>query len=271
MTQAETNFLMETFPSVFAEKASGFKLDSWQIKAMDSQSNRLLFCCSRQSGKSFCAASIALHEAVYSPGALILIISFNLDQSKEMIKKITDLSRWLDIPPMPEFNKKSLGLENGSRIISLSATEQAVRSWSPTTIIVDEASRCKEICYLSARPALAATNGRLILLSSPNGTRGFFYKAYQNTEGEGWAVFEVTADKCPRISKEFLVAERKVMTERLYLQEYFCKFLDFEGQLLSSDLLRDLIDPDLKPFKFVDAHVDSEIKRFSYKEDYHYG
>lgn len=270
MTQAEINFLREIFPSVFAEAASGFRLDPWQVEALDFKGKRLLMNCSRQSGKSFVASALALHEAIYSPGSLVLVISYSLDQSKEMIKKVTDLSRWLEIPPMPEFNKKSLGLENGSRIISLSATEQAVRSWSPSTIIVDEASRCQEICYLSARPALAATNGRLILLSSPNGTRGFFYNAYQDTE-ENWHICEVDATKCPRISKEFLAAERKVMGERLFLQEYFCKFLDPEGALLSSDLLRDLIDLDLEPFKFSAAHVDSEIERFSFKEDRHHG
>jgi len=76
--------------------------------------------------------------------------------------------------------------------------------------------------------ALAVSNGRLIGLSTPFGTRGWWYEAWKSEEP--WERYEVPASQCPRISEEFLEEERRSMGEWWFAQEYECRFLDSETQ-----------------------------------------
>ena len=54
----------------FAAAAGLPNLDPWQEKLLRSDSSRILLNCSRQSGKSTMAGLLALHRALYYPGAL---------------------------------------------------------------------------------------------------------------------------------------------------------------------------------------------------------
>jgi hypothetical protein len=85
--------------------------------------------------------------------------------------------------------------------------------------------------YMSARPMLAASGGRLIALSTPHGTRGWFFEAWRGSEA--WARFEVPATLCPRIGAAFLEEEWRNMGEWWFKQEYCCEFLDAEAQPFS--------------------------------------
>jgi hypothetical protein len=71
---------------------------------------------------------------------------------------------------------------------------------------------------------LAVSNGKLILMSTPFGKRGFFYEEWTN--GESWERVQVKASECPRIPPEFLEEERRSLGEWWYKQEYECEFMD---------------------------------------------
>ncbi len=102
--------------------------------------------------------------------------------------------------------------------------------------------------YTAIRPMLATNQGRLVLLSTPNGKLGHFYKIW--TEGgREWLKIKVTADQIPRISPEFLANERLNMTEAQFRQEYFGEFMEAEGAVFSSDLFRSLANPSLSALK----------------------
>ena len=95
---------------------------------------------------------------------------------------------------------------------------------------------------------LATNQGRLILLSTPNGKTGHFHKIW--TEGgPEWLKIKVTADQIPRISPEFLANERLNMTESQFLQEYFGEFQEAEGAVFSSDLFKSLANPSVSALK----------------------
>jgi predicted phage terminase large subunit-like protein len=90
-------------------------------------------------------------------------------------------------------------------------------------VLLDEAAQVSEELYYSVRPMLAVSRGRLILLSTPRGKRGIFWKAW--AAELGWYRVKVTADQCPRISQEVIERERRAMGEWWYAQEYCCEFL----------------------------------------------
>src|ERR671916_885573 len=94
--------------------------DPWQERLLRSSADRVLLNCSRQSGKSTCAAIIALHRALYHPGSLILCLAPALRQSQELFSKIAGFYRDLGRPVSAVAERKlSLELEKRSPIITL--------------------------------------------------------------------------------------------------------------------------------------------------------
>lgn len=215
-------------PCLLAE-ALGLELDPWQKEVLRSGEDRLLLCCARQTGKSTVVALLALHEALYRPGSLVLMLSPSLRQSQELFRKALGFYRSLERPVGAEAESRlSLELESGSRIVSLPGKENTIRGFSGVRLLaIDEAARVPDDLYYSTRPMLAVSGGRLVALSTPFGTRGWFYEAWQ---AEGWRKWRVTAEDCPRISQEFLDEERRSMGEWWFRQEYYCEFLEAETQ-----------------------------------------
>jgi len=153
-----------------------------------------------------------------------------LRQSQELFRKVLSVYRALDRPvPAEAETKLSLELENGSRIVSLPGKESTVRGFSAVALLIcDEAARVPDDLYFSVRPMLAVSGGRLIALSTPFGTRGWWFEAWRSSEP--WERFEVPASECPRISAAFLEEERRNLGEWWFRQEYLCEFLDAETQ-----------------------------------------
>ncbi len=208
----------------------GLDADPWQVDLLRSNSDRILLNCSRQTGKSTITALLAVHTAHFEAGALVLLLSPSLRQSQELFKKALDIHRSLEHPVATEAESAlRLELKNGSRIISLPGKEHTVRGYSGVNLLaVDEAARVADDLYFSIRPMLAVSGGRLMALSTPFGTRGWWFEAWRSDEP--WERYEATAAQCPRISQDFLDEERRAMGEWWYAQEYECQFLDAETQ-----------------------------------------
>ena len=204
--------------------------DPWQEKFLRSPAPRTLLNCSRQSGKSTITALLAAHTALYDPGSLTLLLSPTQRQSHELFRKALDAYRAIPTAiPITQESALRMELVNGSRVVSLPGKETTVRGFSGVGLLaVDEAARVPDELYYSVRPMLAVSGGRLVALSTPFGTRGWWYDAWRSDEA--WERFEVPAAECPRISREFLEEERRSMGEWWFAQEYGCEFLDAETQ-----------------------------------------
>ena len=58
--------------------AVGLRPDDWQARLLRSRAQRSLLLCTRQAGKSTTTALAAVHEAIYRPPALVLLLSPSL-------------------------------------------------------------------------------------------------------------------------------------------------------------------------------------------------
>jgi len=256
--------LMMQLDPVQMSYAAGIEPDPWQMRFLRSRSPRLLLNCSRQVGKSTTTGTLSIHTAFYQPEGLILLLSPSQRQSQELFRKCLDVYRELDrsVPANAE-NALSLELENGSRIVSLPGKESTIRGMSGVTLLViDEASRVPDELYKSVRPMLAVSGGRLVLLSSPFGTRGFFYEAYK--QRQSWDYYEIPATECPRISPEFLEEEKRNMGEFWYAQEYMCQFLDAQGAAFRAEDIDRIVQPELESWSFAPS-ASPEVLRERYK------
>ena len=208
----------------------GLDPDPWQARFLRTPGRRILLNCTRQSGKSTVTALLAAHTALYDPGALVLLLSPTQRQSHELFRKALDAYHAVPTAiPVVQESALRLELSNGSRIVSLPGKETTVRGFSGVRLLaVDEAARVADELYYSVRPMLAVSGGRLVALSTPFGTRGWWYDAWRSEEP--WERYEVPAKECPRISADFLEEERRSMGEWWFAQEYLCEFLDAETQ-----------------------------------------
>jgi hypothetical protein len=232
----------------FAEDRLGFHPDPWQRDLLRSDARQIILNCCRQSGKSTATAILALHAAVYEPGSLILLVSPSLRQSRELFAKVIDFLRSLEpAPPLAEDNKLSCQLSNGSRIVSLPGDARTVRGFSgPALIVEDEAAYVDDELYNALRPMLAVSQGRLVLLSTPNGRRGHFCEIWHS--GEGWRRIAIAGRDCPRISPEFLDAEHKALGPMVFEQEYCGQFIDAASSAFASELVELALVDDFEPF-----------------------
>ena len=232
---------------VALSRAAGIDPDPWQAQVLRSTAPRLLLNCSRQSGKSTTVGTLAMHTALYTPKALVLLLSPGQRQSGELFRKVTDCYKALG-RPVPAEAESALRLElgNGSRIIALPGNEGTVRGYSGAKLlVVDEASRVEDSLYYSIRPMMAVSGGRLAVMSTPFGKRGFFHKEW--TEGEGWERYEVPAGECPRIDPAFLAEERRALAPFFYVQEYECQFSETSDQLFSHEDVLASVSADVAP------------------------
>src|SRR6185369_8232844 len=96
--------------------------------------------------------------------------------------------------------------------------EQNVRGFSAVALaIIDEASRVPDSLYNAVSPMLSVSKGKLCVLSTPWGKRGFFHKEW--TEGSGWNRVMIRATECPRITPAFLAGEKLSLPDSVFRQE----------------------------------------------------
>lgn len=254
-------------PVLFAEQEIDFHPDEIQAEILRNEADRIILCCHRQFGKTTVTAILALHAALYQPGSLILIIARAERQAQELLRKVREMGIQVKTVSYVNESKTHLELSNGARVISLPSSSGGIRGFSaPDLIICDEASRIEEPVYIALRPMLLQ-GGKMILLSTPAGKRGYFYQKYIEKKND-WKKYTVTLDNNPRITKETYEKEKRDWSDRGFAQEYLCEFLDLEGQIIGTDYIEKAFDKSVQPLfrqtgreRYVPANIlDEKIK-----------
>jgi hypothetical protein len=236
-------------PVLWAREVLGYHPDPWQAKLLRSRSNKIILNCSRQSGKSTTCAALGLHESIYRRPSFGLVIAPSQDQSGELMLKFDEFRGAVELPSdyLSTDTKLAVRFSNGNRFIARPGSEKSARSFSAVTLLLeDEAARVPDPLYNSVRPMLAVSNGRHILMSTPFGKQNHFFKIWDE-QRDIWEWYEIPAEMCPRISKQFLEEEKRI--NLWFEQEYHCAFLDAEGSVFSSDLFKSLANPSVSALK----------------------
>lgn len=234
---------------LWAREVLGFHPDSWQADLLRSRSRKIILNCSRQSGKSTTCAALGLHESIYRRPSFGLVIAPSQDQSGELMLKFDEFRSVVELPSdyLSTDTKLAVRFANGNRFIARPGSEKSARSFSAVTLLLeDEASRVLDYLYNSVRPMLAVSNGRHILMSTPFGKRGHFFHIW-NELRDMWEWYEVPAEMCPRISKEFLEEERRI--NPWFEQEYHCVFLEAVDSVFTFDQVAGAVSDEVEPLK----------------------
>jgi len=214
----------------------------WASDALRSAALRECWVVSRQGSKTSTAALMALHLAVYSPRSLSLCVSPSQRQANEWLGKVRQGYSALGRPSGAlKDNAAELALDNGSRVISLPSSEASVRGYAADLVLVEEAARVDPAMWEAVAPMVAVTGGRIVMLSTPLMSEGFFWRAATGAD-PGWLVRTVTCDEIPTISKAFVEGEYASLGRSVADREYRCSFETSGGSLFSLAQLRALTD-----------------------------
>ncbi len=216
--------------------------DPWQCELLRGHDRQVLLNCSRQAGKSTVVSALALHTALFTPDALVLLLSPSQRQSGEIFRKVRDAYHALGRPIRATHETQlRLELANGSRVLCLPGREETIRSFGGVRLLVlDEAARIPDDLYRSVRPMLAVSQGRLVALSTPFGQRGWFYEEWHGTGT--WKRIRITWRDCPRIAPAFIAEETRALGPAWVDQEYNTCFTSLEG-LVYPDFAQTLVEP----------------------------
>lgn len=233
---------MDLLPILFDPRlifqAMGMPIDPWQEEYLFAEEREIGLNCARQRGKSTATAVKALHHMLSGPNRLVLVVSPGQRQSKELLRKLK--KAWGDIgypmkkPPMSGGETAlELELTNGSRVVCLPGKESTIRCFSGVTLlIIDEAAKVPDDVYATVRPMLSTSKGQCILLSTPFGQRGFFWR--EMTQKNNLRKWVITWESPygvggPRITGEFVEEERRKHGDGWADQEFCCLFTALEG------------------------------------------
>ncbi|MBD2760121.1 hypothetical protein IEE94_11445 [Yimella sp. cx-573] len=168
-----------TDPGAFAEQLLGRPLWPHQLEFARSDARYRVVCAGRQAGKSAALAVMALHTAYTRRNALVLLVSAGEAASRRLLEDCASLA--LASPLLRgsvlDESKSELVLSNGSRILSVPASQRQIRGWPVSLLVIDEAGFVDPEIWRAAEPSVIAQPGsRVILTSSPWGGPDHFFR-----------------------------------------------------------------------------------------------
>lgn len=173
----------------------GFQPFSWQDVVLASDSPRIIINAARQSGKSTITSTYPCWTAKYVYKSLSIVLAPTESQSQDDMEKVQefilcDSTYPQHDPPAATHVKVN---ETRSRIRVVPATQSARGKSKPNVVILDEASQIEDIIYTEVvKPMFTDNPGRLILLSTPHGKRGFFFDIFNNPRPKDpWERYEI--------------------------------------------------------------------------------
>ncbi len=213
--------------------------------------NRFNICkLPRQSGKSTIVVSYLLYYAIFNDNVNIAILANKASTAKDLLDRLQtayeNLPRWLQQGVLT-WNKASLELENGSKIIAASTSASAVRGGSYNIIFLDEfafvQNHIADQFFSSVYPTISSgKNTKVIIVSTPHGMN-HFYKLWHDAERKKneYIPTEVNWWDVPGRDEAWKLQTIANTSEQQFKVEFECEFLGSVDTLISPATLRRLV------------------------------
>jgi len=204
----------------------------------------------RQTGKSTTVVSFLLHYAVFNDNVNIGILANKAATARELLDRLQtayeNLPKWMQ-QGIISWNKGSLELENGSKILAASTSASAVRGMSFNILFLDEfafvPNHIADSFFASVYPTITSGKStKVIIVSTPHGMNHFYRMWHDAERGKNEYVFtDVHWSEVPgrdEIWKQQTIANT---SEQQFKVEFECEFLGSVDTLISPSKLRSLV------------------------------
>ena len=204
----------------------------------------------RQTGKSTTVVSYLLHYALFNDNVNIGILANKASTARDLLGRLQtayeNLPKWIQ-QGVISWNKGSMELENGSKILAASTSASAVRGMSFNIIFLDEfafvPNHIAESFFSSVYPTITSgTKTKVIIISTPYGMN-HFYKLWTDAVNgrNGYEFSEVHWSQVPGRDANWKAQTIANTSERQFTQEFECEFLGSVDTLISAAKLRALV------------------------------
>ena len=184
----------------------------------------------RQAGVSTVTAAWASKKLAFArkeKPEKVLIIANKLDTSVEMANKIRSFIEqwpsWVSIGFSVEKNsQRHFKLNNGCEVKAVATSKDALRGYTPTILIFDEAAFIEaDGDFWSACMASLSTGGKVIVVSTPNGYDPIYYEIYdQALRGmNDFKISEMFWYRDPRYTKDLYMVKTNDLVHYLLNRE----------------------------------------------------
>ena len=227
--------------------------------------NRFNICLMpRQTGKSTTVVSYLLHYAVFNDNVNIGILANKAATARELLGRLQtayeNLPKWMQ-QGILSWNKGSLELENGSKILAASTSASAVRGMSFNIIFLDEfafiPNHIADQFFASVYPTISSGKStKVIIVSTPHGMN-HFYRMWHDAERKKneYVPTIVHWKEVPGRNETWKKQTIANTSEDQFRVEFECEFLGSVDTLINPTILRNLVYEDpIKKNKGLDVY-----------------
>ena len=227
-----------------------FDMYDYQEDMIDKfHNNRFVICkMPRQTGKTTTIISYLLHYAIFNETVNIAILANKGSTARDILQRLQtayeNLPKWLQQGVLV-WNKGSIELENGSKIIASSTSSSAVRGSSFNIIFLDEFAHIDppslaDQFFTSVYPTISSgKTTKVFIVSTPKGLN-MFYKLWNDAE-EGrsdYVPIDIHWSQVPGRDEKWREETIRNTSEVQFAQEYDCEFIGSQHTLITATKLR---------------------------------
>jgi len=213
--------------------------------------NRFNICkMPRQTGKSTTVISYLLHFLLFNDSVNIGILANKAATARELLGRLQtayeNVPKWMQQGVL-SWNRGSLELENGSKILAASTSASAVRGMSFNILFLDEfafvPNHIADSFFSSVYPTITSGKStKVIIVSTPHGMNHFYRLWHDAERGKNeYIPTDVHWSEVPGrddIWKEQTIANT---SEQQFKVEFECEFLGSVDTLIAPSKLRTLV------------------------------
>ena len=213
--------------------------------------NRFNICkMPRQTGKSTTVVSYLLHYAVFNDSVNIGILANKAATARELLQRLQtayeNLPKWMQ-QGILSWNKGSMELENGSKILAASTSASAVRGMSFNILFLDEfafvPNHVADSFFASVYPTITSgKNTKVIIVSTPHGMN-HFYRMWHDAERSKneYIPTDVHWSEVPGRDQKWKETTIANTSEQQFRVEFECEFLGSVNTLINPAKLKNLV------------------------------
>jgi len=233
----------------------GFEMYPFQRNLIRNfHANRFNICkMPRQTGKSTTVVSYLLHYAIFNDNVNIGILANKAATARDLLGRLQlayeNLPSWMQ-QGIIAWNKGSMELENGSKIIAASTSASAVRGMSFNIIFLDEfafvANHLADDFFASVYPTISSgKSSKVIIVSTPHGMNHFYRMWHDAERGKNeYVPTEVHWSEVPGRDAKWKKQTIANTSEQQFKIEFECEFLGSVDTLIAASKLKALVFED---------------------------
>ena len=213
--------------------------------------NRFNICkMPRQTGKSTTVISYLLHYLLFNDSVNIGILANKAATARELLGRLQtayeNVPKWMQQGVL-SWNRGSLELENGSKILAASTSASAVRGMSFNILFLDEfafvPNHIADAFFSSVYPTITSGKStKVIIVSTPHGMNHFYRMWHDAERGKNeYCHTDVHWSEVPGRDEKWRQQTIANTSEQQFKVEFECEFLGSVDTLIAPSKLRSLV------------------------------